>query len=320
MESHTKSRIGFDLQAALVESSLGRDKGLLLKSKELTGGYFNSAYEVTLTGGSALILKISPMDGIATMSYERDIMRAEVAALRLMAETGTVPVPRVLAYDDSRRLLPADYFIMERIDGTPYNDLKESLTAKERAAIEREAGRLNRAINEIGGEQFGLFGGQGPTGSWREAFAWMIGLVLEDADRLGGSLPMPVEEVRRAIEERLPLLDAVTEPRLVHWDLWDGNIFVKDGRIAALIDWERALWGDPLMEYYFRYLENSPAFFEGYGSFCNSPDELRRRKLYDFYLDLIYYVECFSRKYESREHLEWAMDTIKNGWERFLQS
>ena len=36
--------------------------------------------------------------------------------------------------------------------------------------------------------------------------------------------------------------DKVTQPTLVHWDMWEGNIFVKAGHVVGVIDWERALW------------------------------------------------------------------------------
>ena len=37
-------------------------------------------------------------------------------------------------------------------------------------------------------------------------------------------------------------LDEVTEPRFVEWDLWDGNVMVRDGTIVAIIDHERAFY------------------------------------------------------------------------------
>lgn len=40
--------------------------------------------------------------------------------------------------------------------------------------------------------------------------------------------------------------DAVKTPTLVHWDMWEGNIFIKDGTITGIIDWERAMWRKPL--------------------------------------------------------------------------
>ena len=37
-------------------------------------------------------------------------------------------------------------------------------------------------------------------------------------------------------------------PALLHGDYWPGNILWKDGRLAAVIDWEDACLGDPLVD------------------------------------------------------------------------
>lgn len=41
-------------------------------------------------------------------------------------------------------------------------------------------------------------------------------------------------------------LSQTNEPVLLHGDHWPGNILWRDGRIAAVIDWEDAALGDPL--------------------------------------------------------------------------
>jgi aminoglycoside phosphotransferase (APT) family kinase protein len=38
------------------------------------------------------------------------------------------------------------------------------------------------------------------------------------------------------------------DPALLHGDYWPGNILWQDGRLAAVIDWEDALLGDPLAD------------------------------------------------------------------------
>jgi fructosamine-3-kinase len=208
---------------------------------------------------------------------------------------------------------------MEKIIGQPYNEIKEKLSPQQRVSIEVELGRYSRLINEIPGERFGLFSASTPVKgtSWRETFEHLIMNLLEDAHRLNAAMPISLETVEAEIRSQLHVMEAVTEPRLVHWDLWDGNVFVREGRIVALIDWERALWGDPLMEYYFRYIENSEHFCKGYGHSFDNPNENARKKLYDFYIDLIYFIECYSRKYDSQDHLKWAHDTLLEGWKRF---
>jgi aminoglycoside phosphotransferase (APT) family kinase protein len=246
-------------------------------------------------------------------------MRAEVEALRLVRAAGGIPVPEVYSYDESLQLIPCPYFFMEKIEGEPYSDVKESLSPEQRSSIEYELGRYQRLINEIKGPAFGLFsGGAASAGaSWRETFRTMMGNVLQDARRLNAVLPVSEAEIEQALERYLPALDEVTQPRLVHWDLWNGNIFVQDGVIVSIIDWERALWGDVLQEYYFRHFENSEAFFEGYGTAFNSPNEVLRKRLYDLYLDLIMVIECYSRQYKDENHVNWARENLAESWKLF---
>ena len=320
MESQTKTKITDEQQELLVRTAFGNNINIR-ESVELTGGYFNAAYKLLLSDGRSTILKVAPAQDIETLSYEHDIMGSEVNALRLIKARGTVPVPEVYAYDNSRTVFPCDFFFMEVVEGKPYDEVKASLTPDQRGAIEFELGQLNRKINEIQGTEFGLFNGsvRSEKGSWKEVFTTLVHNLLDDARRLEAQMPISYEIIENELADRLHVLDEVTVPHLVHWDLWDGNVFIHEGKIAALIDWERALWGDPLMEYYFRYIENSAAFYEGYGSSYDRPNEIARKKLYDLYIDLIYFIECFSRKYESEGHLKWAHDNLLAGWSRFTE-
>ncbi|WP_440962117.1 phosphotransferase family protein [Paenibacillus nitricinens] len=319
MESFTKTKLTTEQQSDLVGATFGSHVSIQ-RSTELTGGYFNAAYDLLLSDGRDMILKIAPSAEADTLSYEHDIMSVEVAAMRLMKSNGTVPVPEVYAYDNSKEMISSEFFFMEKIVGQPYNEIKEELSSQQRMSIEEELGRYSRLINEIPGERFGLFSASTPVKgtSWRETFKHLIMNLLEDAHRLKVEMPIPLESVEAEIKIRLHVMDAVVKPRLIHWDLWDGNVFVREGRIVALIDWERALWGDPLMEYYFRYIENSEHFCRGYGDSFDSPNECARKKLYDLYIDLIYFIECYSRKYDSQGHLKWAHDNLLEGWKRFM--
>ncbi|MFD1775065.1 phosphotransferase family protein [Paenibacillus rhizophilus] len=317
MESGTKSKLTEVERGRLAEAAFGIGT-VVLRTRELTGGFFNAAYELALADGREAILKIAPPYTAEMLSYERNIMRAEVEALRFIKAAGVAPVPEVYAYDDSRTVIPYEYFFMEKVKGRPYNEAREEMTIGERMEIERELGRYNRQINEVRGERFGLFlntPAKAP-GTWRETFSGLIGNVLNDARRLGASLPIDRKTLDQGIAKLLPVLDEVTEPRLVHWDLWNGNIFVDNGKITALIDWERALWGDPLMEYYFRPFENSEAFGSGYGVVFDSPGAQARKELYDLYFNLISVIEYYSRKYDNSEHLNWANTNLLEGWER----
>lgn len=314
----TKNKLTAEQQNLITAAAFG-SRVTILCSKELTGGHFNAAYDLQLSDGRKVVLKVAPADDTEILTYEHNIMAAEVAVMKLVKARGTVPVPKVYAYDNSRTLIPSEYFFMEKISGDPYNEVKEFLSPQTRANIESELGRYNRFINEIRGSRFGLFAAprQRATDSWKDTFSGLISGLLEDARRLRAELPIPAEVVETEIARLLPAQDAVTEPRLVHWDLWSGNVFVRCGRIVGLTDWERALWGDPLIWYYFRYTEDSKHFCRGYGGSSNSPTMAARTKLYDLYMDLIFFIECYSRRYNSEAHLEWARGNLLDGWKRF---
>lgn len=55
-------------------------------------------------------------------------------------------------------------------------------------------------------------------------------------------------EVRAVLTTR-PLVDSPTRPlTLLHGDFWPGNSLWQDGKLVAVIDWEDAMLGDPLLD------------------------------------------------------------------------
>lgn len=316
MESKIKPKLtGSDMERIIHQAFGSR----VVETKELTDGWANSAYAIITSDDRDVILKAAPFKGTKMMRYEANLMRTEVEALRLFDNSGTLPVPKVLAHDDSCTLIHAEYFIMERLAGAPYNKMKETLSQEEKDAIEFELGVYSRLINEVQGEKFGYFLQQESwKDSWAEAFQQMIRGVLADGRDAGVELPAVDTVIESEIERHLDALHEVVQPRLVHWDLWDGNVFVEHGKITGLIDFERALWGDPLMEVYFGRFNRSVGFSRGYGLAVATRNQRRRRVLYDFYLDLILWIECTYRQYENNDHCNWALNNLAEGWERLL--
>lgn len=318
MEGIYKSKLnGEQLNAAAMQAF-----GVPLSEfMELTDGWANSAYAIKLADDRRFVLKARPAGTIKAMRCEPDTMKTEVEVLRLLSGVEGFPAPKLRAYDDSLQLLPVEYFIMDFVEGDPYVKVKESLPAETRGAIEEQLGRLTRVMNRLTGERFGYFAASaGKHDSWREAFRAMIFGVLLDGEEAGIALPADYETLREAIESRLHVLEEVTVPQLVHWDLWDGNFFVKDGVITGIVDFERARWGDPIMEMYFGKFIDSEAYARGYGLALTEPSQIARRKLYDLYLDLIMDIECVYRKYENEGHVNWARDNLTAGIRSFLDS
>jgi aminoglycoside phosphotransferase (APT) family kinase protein len=284
--------------------------------EELTDGYFNAAYRLELDDGQICVLKIAPPANVLVLRYERDIMATEVEVLRLARAHTDMPAPRVLFNDDTRHIIPNPFFAMEFLPGVPFNKVKAQMAPDDRLAIERAAGGYLRQMHEIRGARFGLFAQPNrQSASWREAFGWLIDDVLADGIDMQVVLPFAYEELSARLAAKGAVLDDVTSPCLVHWDLWDGNIFVDPAarRITGVIDFERALWADPLMECNFGAFGGvSPAFAEGYGRpMLQTESQQRRRALYNVYLYLIMIIECHYRHYDTDKQETWARSQLQ---------
>lgn len=309
MYSLSKTPVSDASAQAIVAHHLG-SSARVQSFTELTDGYFNAAYRVELADGLVFVLKVAPPAEVRVLRYERDIMRTEVDVLRLVREQTDMPVPRVLFADDSRRIIANSFFAMEFLPGTPFNKIKAEMPPDDKLAIERAAGRYLRQMNDISGPCFGLFAHPDRQSQrWREAFGWLMDDILADGREMNVILPLPPEELAARLDSHYTVLDEVTLPRLVHWDLWDGNIFVDPvaHNITAVIDFERALWADPLMECNFGAFGVSTAFVEGYGRpMLQTESQKRRRVLYNVYLYLIMIIECYYRRYETDKQETWA--------------
>lgn len=275
---------------AVLQRALG---ARLVDHVELTDGMFNTAYRLTTDDGRRFVLKVAPPPGAALMTYERDLMRTEVLAFELMANAG-LPVPEVFHAEDGLLLMAA-------LEGEPWLVARERLTDGQQSALRRELGVIAAALHRITGDTFGY--PQGPSGdTWRGAFLAMVDAVLADAASYGVEVPAGTREV---FQERAHLLDEVTTPVLVHFDLWQANIFLDlaGPRIEGIIDPERAFWGDPLAELAtveFDGLDDD--FLAGYGGPPLTEAALGRLALYRAYLCLIMIVEGVPRGYETPEH------------------
>jgi aminoglycoside phosphotransferase (APT) family kinase protein len=248
-------------------------------------------------------LKIAPPVDAEVMTYEKNIMATEVASMRLVRENPAIPVPEIYFFDTSGDVCDSDYFFMEKLTGDNYEHIKKSLSPKLQAQIDRQIGRIVREINGFAGNYFGYDGNSNLRGTtWKEAFIKIIDSVLEDGRKKSADFGYTIDEIRTAILKHAPSLEAVTTPHLVHWDAWDLNFFVKDGKITGILDFERALWADPLMEAQFRMLAFVPGVSEsmrGYGKTTFTHEEDERCHLYTLYLALVMKTECYFRNYDS---------------------
>jgi fructosamine-3-kinase len=260
--------ISSDDAIELCESLLGEGAW---KCQPFGAGKFSQTLAVSSDEGKQFVLRIAPPDILLQLFYEYRMMRREPAIhIRLLEET-SVPVPPILAYDFSRRLIDRDFLIMPRLPGRPLNTLNLNTSGSDRAF--REWGQHVAQIHQITDpdNRFGYLGEHKcmePQTSWRKAFKVMYQKELDDICSFGGYLRTQADDALGLLEEHLDVFESCQISTLCHGDLWITNLLVQpDGKVTGVIDFDRACWGD--IEWDMAIAEycgiTRPPFWEGYG-------------------------------------------------------
>lgn len=322
MNAITKNRQCKEVLYQMTEKAFGKDKICFDREiVELDGGFCNVVYLVPLIEED-VILKIAPSDQVEMMSYEERILETEVAVMGLMEKYTNVPTPKVLFFDDSKMICNSSYFFMSKSLGVTYNNLKKELSDDQNKSILQELGRYNKQINSIKGTYFGLIGKTSSRfATCREFILSLFDMLIKDGKRKGSNLVhISYDDLWELLTSCEELFDEVITPRLVHWDLWDGNIFVQEGKISGIIDFERAFYGDILMEDAFSsFSEPSKIFLEFYGKEEFTKNEKIRCTIYRLYRCIVMIVECDYRLYDSDWQYNWMIDTLKIELERLKE-
>ena len=316
MESVTKSK----LTSAQVESLVKKHfpEAHSLHIEELTEGMFNTAYLIHGEGvlPEGMVLKIGPGPEAKTLTYEKDILRTEIEVYQLLQDK-PIPLPALLAFDYSREDVPCDYFFMECLQGQTWKSYGEELPSEARPALMRELGAYNAVIHSVEGQWFGYLKKDThyQYTSWGQAFGGMMNDILNDGRASGYELPY--QEIEDVIQKHLTLLNAIARPQLVNFDMWAGNVFLKEDsglKISGILDLERSFYGDPYADFtsamsIFWDVEQEADFCAGYSEVSSSPltvteDDRIRMNLYRLYMAVILYVETYRYDPEYAAHAQ----------------
>ncbi len=288
--------------------------------EELTEGMCNVAYRISFSDGKASILKIAPADKTGLMTNEVNLMKAEVLAMELAREYHVATVAKVQYYDSSKRLCSSHYFFMEALEGKSFASVKSEMIEEEIEYINFETGQITERLTGIENGRFGMLGDEEHSfEKLGDFFCYLMGNVLLDAERKNIEIGVLSQEIMDRLLRERGMFDAVTKPVLVHWDMWDGNIFVKDGHISGIIDWERAMWGEAFMDDRFRRHTRNDAFLKGFGKVELSEAEMRRIYWYDIFLYLTMMTEGTYRGYEDDGQYKWAKTMFEASWKALVE-
>jgi aminoglycoside phosphotransferase (APT) family kinase protein len=164
-------------------------------------------------------------------------------------EGSAVPHPTPLALCNDPAIAGCVFYVMEHVDGlAPGLDLREPL-ASDATLQHQVAMSCMQSLGELARVDWrerGLEGYGKPDGFHeRQVSRWSGQLESYQARDLSG-----LREVGAWLDEHKPAADAWTAA-IMHGDYHTGNVLVAPdppGRVAAILDWENATIGDPLLD------------------------------------------------------------------------
>jgi aminoglycoside phosphotransferase (APT) family kinase protein len=211
--------------------------------RALSGGSQNELYEV-LRGGERMALRRPPSYGVEGRAK---VLMREARLLRALAGTD-VPHARLRAATDDASVIGAPFYLMDLVDGwSPMRNgwaapFDTDLAARAGLAIQLVEGAARMARVDwkaVGLEDFGR-----PDGFLdRQVDRWLSHLSGFRFRELPG-----LDEAAGWLRSHQP---AHFVPGIMHGDYQFANVMFRNGapaELAAIIDWEMATVGDPLLD------------------------------------------------------------------------
>jgi aminoglycoside phosphotransferase (APT) family kinase protein len=216
-----------------IAADLERAAGRAVESLELIPeGHSGFTYWVRFADGGVAVLRLPPpgarVAGPADIPRQGRIMRALSA--------GGLPVPAVLAMSEEPVVDGRPFVLMEKVDGerieTVVGSVPDRTLAESAVEVLRRLHSVPVARSGIEGEDPMPLGGELARWTWlmERAPAELVGRAPELAARLAATRPAEVA------------------PVLVHADYHYGNMLFRGGRVVAVLDWEIAQLGQPLLD------------------------------------------------------------------------
>ena len=205
----------------------------------VAGGKSNLTYIVG-DGRTEWVVRRPPLGHVLATAHD---MTREYRVMTALRDTD-VPVPRTYTLCEDDSVIGAQFYVMERVQGTPYRkaaDL-EAIGRDRTEMISRRTVETLATLHTVDPAAVGLADFGRPEGFLeRQVRRWKKQLDASRSRDLAGA-----DELHALLAASIP---AQQTPAVVHGDYRLDNLLVDEqDQVAAVIDWEMATIGDPLTD------------------------------------------------------------------------
>lgn len=205
----------------------------------IAGGHSNLTYRFVDASGTAYVLRRPPLGHVLESAHDMGREHRIVAAL----QGSDVPVAPALGLCTDVEINEAPFYLMQFVEGEVLHDAEtvEPVSAAQRQQISEHVVDVLAALHSTEPEAVGL-GDLGRKEAYlaRQLKRWNKQWVATKTHEIP-----EMEATEQLLQEHMPEQIGAA---IVHGDYRLGNLMVKDGRVAAVLDWELCTLGDPLAD------------------------------------------------------------------------
>ena len=231
---------GIDIEP-VTEWVAGRIDGLEppLDFALIAGGHSNLTYKFTDRAGAAYVLRRPPLGHILQSAHD---MGREHRIVSALAAT-LVPVPTVFGLCEDPAVNGQPFYVMGFVEGLVPHDREaaEAIGQAERRGLGQHVVDVLATLHLVAPDDVGL----GALARKEAYLARQLKRWTQQWEATKTHEVPAMEESARLLRENMP---EQIGSAIVHGDYRIGNMIVRDGRVAALLDWELCTLGDPLAD------------------------------------------------------------------------
>ena len=204
------------------------------------GGFSNLTYQVS-AGDSTYVLR-RPPHGLK-IAKAHDMIR-EFRVLQALEKAGYTKMPHPISCCEDESVIGAPFFIMEKVEG---------MIIRNRPPVEASVGffqSLSQSALDVLIELHSLELSASGLGALGKPEGYALRQVQGWAERFQKAKTSEVPQIEKAFEWLLASLPATSDVSFIHNDFKYDNLVISiSGEVQAVLDWEMATVGDPLMDF-----------------------------------------------------------------------